>query len=530
MVSAAYKAGYESAKGAAAFRKQEAQKRKLATQQRAIKKLRGEFTRGSDDNVKRYGKTWKEATETQRTWRNAMKYKGAGDYRGIAKWIPRGIGAAAGYLHSGMSGARQGWQVGGNVSKALGWGDYNMETNQIVNPTPQDQMQIQVNPSNASGDIIFDHTEFVGNVLAPGRSDAIGDATLPSKFDVASFAVNPGNSSLFPFLSTIASQFEMFEFAGLMVQYKPLSGESANDTNSLGKVMLCTNYDPSALPFSSSYSLENYDYSCSAKPSAGQVHGIETLPSQRLTQQLYVQTKKSDPGPAPQGVKDKLLTDLGLFQIATEGIPVGHSDAIVGELWVSYKIKLSRATLVDAIEHKDLEFEALRISTTFNVTGNPVMSQSVVVFPQSTLRCHVAVPQVNAMTITFPDTVRHGVYAVSVWYAYDLFISGSNLAHINPQGEWTYIANGSIVYPNTQSPEENDQLHYKCQTALIRLDHVDVVKTSHQMLTLVLTGNNSQGPVIRDMTIFVQEINGDQAAAYAPLATNTNEWAVWPTE
>lgn len=527
MVSAAYKAGYESAKGAAAFRKQQAQKRKLATQQRAIKKLRGEYTRGSDDNVARYGKTWKEATEAQRTWRNAMKYKGQGDYRSIAKWIPRGLGAAAGYMHSGMSGARQGWQVGGNVSKAIGWGDYNMESNQIVNPTPQDQMQIQVNPSNASGDIIFDHTEFVGNVLAPGRSDALGDATLPSKFDVASFAVNPGNSALFPFLSTIASQFEMYEFAGLMVQYKPLSGESANDTNSLGKVMLCTNYDPSAPAFTSAYSLENYDYSCSAKPSAGQVHGIETLPSQRLTQQLYVQTKQSEPGPAPQGTKDKLLTDLGLFQIATEGIPVGSSDAIVGELWVSYKIKLSRATLVDTIEHKDLEFTAIRTETIFNNTGLPTIVDPLIVHPRSTLQCIVDVPQVNAATVTFPESVNHGCYAITVWFQYFISVTGSNVCFLGDSG-FEYQSSGNILNANTTSGDDASNTRHV--TAIVRLDHPDVVKTQKQMLTIAQTGLTGGGPdASRPLVMFVQEINLDQALAYSADPLNSALFKDWPT-
>lgn len=148
------------------------------------------------------------------------------------------------------------------------------------------------------------------------------------------------------------------------MQYKPLSGESATATNSLGKVMLGCNYDPSAEPFISSYSMENYAYSSSCRPSNGMHFGIETAVDQRLTNQLYIRATETPPGPSAQGMKDKMLTDLGLFQVAHEGVPLLADPQIIGELWVAYKVKLSRPTISRTLALKEALFSVTRFNAT----------------------------------------------------------------------------------------------------------------------------------------------------------------------
>lgn len=89
--------------------------------------------------------------------------------------------------------------------------------------------------------------------------------------------------------------------------------------------------------------MENYDYSSSAKPSLGMLHGVETKHASSATNMLYVRTGNT--------AKDKVFTDLGTFSIATEGIPgvAGAATQIIGELWVTYRIKLSRANLYGSL-------------------------------------------------------------------------------------------------------------------------------------------------------------------------------------
>ena len=151
----------------------------------------------------------------------------------------------------------------------------------------------------------------------------------------------PGLLGSFPFLSQIAQNFTLYEFVGLVFEYRPLYGESGT-SNSLGKVIMATDYDPDAKVFGNSRAMENYDYAVSSKPSVGMLHGVETARRSTATNMLYVRTGEQ--------VRDKIFSDYGLFQIATEGIPFDPSSAAtatvtVGELWVSYKIRLSRATM-----------------------------------------------------------------------------------------------------------------------------------------------------------------------------------------
>lgn len=312
---------------------------------RAAKALREEskLVKGSADSIGMYGADWANATEKQKVIRRISRYRGAGDYS-------MGYNANAGLASAMRSGGRTlggligmpdlGHSLGGHASKFIGWGDYGAtSTNAIMDGGSGTNQQIAVNSdtSNLSGDIVVNHTEFVQNITV--TATGVGNTT----FAINSFAINPALSSLFPFLSQLAQNFSLYEFAGLMLQYKPTSGEFGSaGSNSLGKVIFATNYDPDALPFTSAQQMENYDYANSTKPSCAMIHGVETKPSARATVQLYTRNGISS--------KDKVFTDIGTFQVATEGIYASAAGTqVIGELWVTYKVKLSRKNLQASI-------------------------------------------------------------------------------------------------------------------------------------------------------------------------------------
>lgn len=295
-------------------------------------------------------------------------YKGSGDYkkvlRNIGHWGLRGLGGAYGaYTGRSLKAAQAGWKRGAAASKFLGSGDY-VASNQIVDGGKMSSQQnIAVNQHDLTGDIYISKTEFVRNVTA-----SVADGPGTSKFEVSSFSLNPGLSDVFPWLSQIAQNFELYELDALMFQYKPSSGEFGNSSsNTLGKVIMCTNYDPASSAFSNSVEMENYDYACSVKPSHGCVHGVECANRQRATSQMYVRTSDVN--------RDLIFTDLGKFQIATEGIPFsgsGEQSSLIGELWVSYTIKLSRAKL----------YAALGESIQYSV-GNFTTGENTITLPSS---------------------------------------------------------------------------------------------------------------------------------------------------
>lgn len=289
-------------------------------------------------------RTWKQTAN-----RRMHRYWGPGDYWSDFRrggWfgrspgmgqVMRSLGAAAGSaLPAAFGGADAGRSVGADVSRWLGWGDYGsaMQTNQLMGPGDAPAV---VNSLNKSGDIFISHREFVGNVQAR-YSPTFKESDFWDKI----YDLNP-NSPTFPFLRNIAKNYELYDWNGLVFQYIPLSGEyGRGDDNTLGKVILATKYDPAdTAEFQTDKVMQNYDYSTAAKPSVGQLHGVETDNRQAVTGGLLHVKDDFD--------RDRQFLTVGDFHIATKSIP--RSDGsdeefiTIGELWVSYSIRLSRAKI-----------------------------------------------------------------------------------------------------------------------------------------------------------------------------------------
>lgn len=333
--------------------------RNLRSIRAAQKSFRNEFQalhpKGSAPSILTFGANYRAANERQKLSRRLFNYRGDGDYWSDFKkggWFNkneamgsalRGLGSAVGsYLPGGST---LGNYAGGAVSKWLGFGDYTTPAsgNQLMGDA---QTPVTVNTSeDNTGDLYLSHTEFIGNVTASHTGAGA------SQFEQNTFELNPGLTATFPWLSQIAANFELYDFQGLMFQYKPNSGESGASSNNLGKIIMATQYDPDANKFLNSVEMQNYDYANSTKPSCGLVHGVETALSQQAVNMMYVRTQK-------QSTRDKIFTDIGKFIVATEGIPFSAAGTqILGELWVTYRIKLSRATLYSALLGLSIPFD-----------------------------------------------------------------------------------------------------------------------------------------------------------------------------
>lgn len=250
----------------------------------------------------------------------------------------------AGSLAGGMYGfPKTGRRVGAAVSKYLGYGDYNQVDNSIVNSSvsaPFSDYPSKLTASTAKNAVVFEHTEFIQNIVAQNGVQG----TLLSPFQNNPLPINPGLVSTFPFLAGIAKNFVLYEFEQLVYEYRPLASENSSaSSGSSGKVVMCVNYDPSAEPFGASLQMENYDFSVSGRPFDKLVMGVECDRNQRFGDQLYVRTAPS--------LKDKVLTDLGMVQVATEGLPIPYGNNFpsppitIGELWVTYRVRLMRTQI-----------------------------------------------------------------------------------------------------------------------------------------------------------------------------------------
>ena len=212
-----------------------------------------------------------------------------------------------------------------HIGKLVGFGDYaqtgfskNIRNNSLIS-MGLDPPEIK---NSKMGGVIIRHREYLQDVLT-GASGA---------FSLQSFDINPGLPGTFPWLSQIAPAFEQYRLRGMIFEFKSTSADALNSTNTaLGSVIMATEYDATKPNFGNKLSMENHEYSSSARQSSSMLHPIECARRADVLTELYVRD-----GTQP-GV-DQRFTDFGNFQIATIG---GQSSNVnIGELWITYEIEL----------------------------------------------------------------------------------------------------------------------------------------------------------------------------------------------
>lgn len=378
--------------------------------------------------------------------RKRYGYRGRGDYRStlrsIGKWGSRLGGAAAGGLFGAatagtnplslfngvVSGMKQGYEQGSNFSKMQGWGDYwNAQPvgNQIIKGGAKVPMMVNQG-KDLTGDVYITHREYIGAVTAKGATNT----DTVSGFNIVQYPINAAMPNGFPWLSQIAQNFVLYEFQGLIYEFRPTSGEfGAVSTNAVGKVIIATQYDPDAPRFTDDISMENYDYAMSCKPSIPMRHGVECKTRQKATNMLYCRSGSVS--------RDKIFTDLGTLCVATAGIPVPLNQAIVnlGELWVTYKVKLSRAQVFDSCGkalgtgRDDLYMKSNASNLCGDTSGGLAALPSGGIglyYPlsnstnggalrqSSTINGTIISTALNSFTYTFPQSVTNGMYMVQI--------------------------------------------------------------------------------------------------------------------
>jgi len=211
------------------------------------------------------------------------------------------------------------------ATKFLNWisgrGDYKVSANSLVDSGAPPSFV-----SDGNGFRVR-HREYIRDIVSTG-----------AVFNNYPLAINPGLPETFPWLSSIASNFEEYELHGLLFEFRTLSAVAVSSTNTaLGAVVLATNYDVYDPAFSNKQQMEAYEFSCSGPPCASLLHPVECAPRQTVNPIKYVRTNGTVP---PAG--DLRMYDMGLFQIATVG---QQAVSNIGELWVTYDVKFLKPKL-----------------------------------------------------------------------------------------------------------------------------------------------------------------------------------------
>jgi len=215
-------------------------------------------------------------------------------------------------------------------SHIFGSGDYEIVHNTLVDPHSYFVDGAEQVPMMGSGKDVFRvrHREYLADI----HSSTVYANNV--------YDINPGLERTFPWLASVAGQFEQYKIVGMTVDYISTSATSlVSGTNvAMGTVAIATQYNSLSPPFSNLQQLLNYQFATSCKPSENLIHAVECDPSQTPSLPLYVRQ-----GAVTSG--DLRLYDLGQINVATFG---SQSTSVIGQLWVSYDLILIKPKLGDS--------------------------------------------------------------------------------------------------------------------------------------------------------------------------------------
>lgn len=344
------------------------------------------------------------------------------------------LGALVGHPGTGSS---VGTSLGAALSRWLGSGDYTVSANSIVQRASTGIPMMHKTEQK----IVVRHKEFLGEVRS-SRS-----------FNVRrSFPLNPGMHETFPWLSQIARNFQTYSFKGVVFHYIPTSGNAISSTNNaLGSVMFQTSYRANDAPPSSKVEMMNEYWSCEVVPSDTVAHPIECAPKENPFQVQYVRSGTVPPG------DNQLLYDLGVTHVAVSGMQDASDDIVLGDIWVSYEVELSKPIISSNVVSRGYYAEYTSTATA------PILPLAIF-GPGKTLTTIGNVQlELSANNVTIP----RGVVG-----ALRLFVSLKGTFNaVNMTGGPT-VTNGSVT-PLMQSPgpnryeinatTTNDRVVYACE-------------------------------------------------------------------
>lgn len=309
--------------------------------------------------------------------------------RKMNQWVPKGTLAAAGtaigakYGNPGL-----GATLGGGLAKILGFGSYKVKSNSMIS---EGNSPAAMHSTNSS--VVVRHREYITDLVSgPANS-----------FTSTTYAINPGLVNSFPWVSSIAAQYEQYKVKGMVYEFKTLYADaiaSSAANSSIGGVIMSTNYNSVKPPFANKQQMDNAEYTTSCKPSECMYHPIECDPASYPVKQFYVRT-----GSAPANA-DLRMYDMGNFQVATFGI--ASANVVVGELWCTYEIEFSKPISTFSSGSLVLS-DHLQMNGTF-AAPTPIGSSGALVNNSSI--GGIFTP--NPGSYTFPQTITNGKFLVVV--------------------------------------------------------------------------------------------------------------------
>jgi hypothetical protein len=151
-----------------------------------------------------------------------------------------------GMFNRGALGKNIGRWLGTGIGSIFGSGDYTLTGMQPQYNTLTNGSQIpQFDKSRHS--TIISHREYLGDVVGT------------TAFTVADYPLNPGVARTFPWLSSVAQQFQEYRIHGMIFEFRPLITDFIG-AGQPGVVVMATNYNAEAQSYTTKQQMENSEF------------------------------------------------------------------------------------------------------------------------------------------------------------------------------------------------------------------------------------------------------------------------------
>lgn len=230
-------------------------------------------------------------------------------------------------LRSGGLGGAWG-QAAGYGMQALGLGAYTT-SNATVDGGGGDIVPSFSSASTAFEDgIVVSSKEFVTDIYGPAVAGGFQNTT---------FDLNPGITRTFPWLAQLAANYEEYEFAQLIFTYKTNITDFVSTNGQVGTIVIATQYNSMDDPFTTKTEMMHYAGAADSKTTDNQLHGVECDPTKNSgSPGKYIRSGPVKPGEDEKGY------DHGVLNVAVANTPSQFNNQALGELWVSYTVRLRK--------------------------------------------------------------------------------------------------------------------------------------------------------------------------------------------
>lgn len=306
----------------------------------------------------------------------------------------------------GSEGASIGKQAGLLFRQLTGFGEYKVARNSLATT---DSLPMFANSRHGT---VVRHREFLGDVITDAKA---------GNFKITSYPIQPALVETFPWLAPIGENFDEYTIEGMVFEFKSNSYDALASVNTAsGTVIMTTQYNVLAPPFTNKLQMEQYEFTCSNKPSRDILHPVECA---RIETPTSVLTTRSGPAPG-----DLRLYDWGTFNIATVGMQ--GSSVNIGELWVTYDVKFFKprqSPVADVADHYTAEG---KVASTINPNGpNYFGTVDIPMVKSSSSDMGTVLSAssgVNLDTINWPTNYFGNVCVIIRWYAFAPIIGAYN--------------------------------------------------------------------------------------------------------